>query len=138
MASTTTPRQTPPDHAGVIAASVVMMLVGWGGLYLLVTTTLPRVGELWVFFLLLHVAVTATVLPVVRYINMLFTPGTRQPPPGGVLVRQSVWVGLFAVACAWLQIPRVLTPIVALFVALALIVVEVFIRVREIPNERYE
>lgn len=130
--------ETPPDHSGVMFASLVMMFLGWGGLYLLVTRSLPRVGELWVFFLLLHIAVTATALPFVRYLNLRFTPLTRQPPPGGVLVRQSVWVGLFAVACAWLQIPRVLTGLVALFVALALIAVEVFIRLREIPNERYE
>jgi hypothetical protein len=130
--------ELPSDHSGVMFASLVMMFLGWGGLYLLVTRSLPRVGELWVFFLLLHIAVTATALPFVRYLNLRFTPLTRQPPSGGVLVRQSVWIGLFAVACAWLQIPRVLTGLVALFVALALIAVEVFIRLREIPNERYE
>lgn len=129
---------TPPDHTGVMFASLLMMCVGWGGLYLLVTRTLPRVGERWQFFLLLHIAIAATALPFVRYLNLRFTPITRQPPPGGVLVRQSVWIGLFVVTCAWLQIPRVLTPTVAFFVALALIVIEVFLRSRELPSERYD
>lgn len=129
---------TPPDHTGVMFAALLMMCVGWGGLYLLVTRTLPRVGERWQFFLLLHIAIAATALPFVRYLNLRFTPITRQPPPGGVLVRQSVWIGLFAVTCAWLQIPRVLTPTVAFFVALALIVIEIFLRSRELPSERYD
>jgi len=129
---------TPPDHTGVMFASFVLMCLGWGGMYLLVTNTLPRVGERWQFFLLLHVAVAATALPFLRYLNLRFTPLTRQAPSGGVFVRQSVWIGLFAVTCAWLQIPRVLTPTVAFFVALALVVIEVFLRARELPTERYD
>jgi predicted nucleic acid-binding Zn ribbon protein len=35
------------------------------------------------------------------------------------------------VACAWLQIPRVFNPVIAFFLALSLIVVEVFLHVRE-------
>jgi hypothetical protein len=132
------PPDATPDHTGVLFAAFVLMCVGWGGLYVLVTQTLPRVGERWQFFLLLHVAVAATALPFVRYLNLRFTPITRLPPPGGVLVRQSVWIGLFVVTCAWLQIPRVLTPAVAFFVGLALVVIEVFLRARELPGERME
>jgi hypothetical protein len=130
--------KTPPDHVGTLIAALVMIVVGWGGLYYLVTTTLPRVGQRWIFFVLLFTAVTGTVLPFIRYINVRFTPVTRDLPPGGVMVRQSVWVGLYAVTCAWLQIPRVLTIPIAFFLALALIVIEVFLRSREIANERHE
>jgi hypothetical protein len=42
------------------------------------------------------------------------------------------------VTCAWLQIPRVLTLPIAFFLALALIVIEVFLRSREIAHERDE
>jgi hypothetical protein len=129
---------SPPDHTGVMLAAAALMALGWGGLYLLVTETRPFVGERWQFFLLLHVAVASSALPFIRYLNLRFTPITRQPPAGDVLVRQSVWVGLFAVTCAWLQIARVLTPAVAFFVALALIVIEVFLRSREIPNEHFD
>ena len=55
-----------------------------------------------------------------------------------VIVRQSVWFGLFAVACAWLQMPRVLTPAIMFFLALAFVIVEVFLRSREIPGERID
>lgn len=128
----------PPDHVGVLIAGVVMMIAGWLGLYHLVTTTLPRVGQRWMFFMLLHIAVTGTVLPFVRFLNVRFTPITSELPPGGVIVRQSVWIGLYVVMIAWMQIPRVLTPPVAFFLGLVLVVIEVFLRAREIRNEQLE
>jgi hypothetical protein len=134
--TSTSPARTPPDHVGILIASLILMVVGWGGLYQLVTTTLPRVGQRWLFFVLLHIAVSATVLPFIRYLNIRFTPADYDLPPSGVIVRQSVWVGVFAVTCAWLQIPRVLSLPTAFFLALALIVIEVFLRSRELALER--
>jgi len=128
----------PPDHVGVLTAGVVMMIGGWVGIYQLVTTTLPRVGQRWLFFMLLQIAVTGTVLPFVRYLNVRFTPVDADLPPGGVLVRQSIWIGLFVVLCSWLQMPRVLNLPIAFFLALVFIVIETFLRSREIRNERAE
>jgi hypothetical protein len=127
----------PPDHIGLLVAAVVMMIVGWGGLYRLVSTTLPRIGgELWLFFILLLVAITGTAVPIVRYLNVRFTPMDVDVPPGGVIVRQSIWIGLFVVTCSWLQIPRALSLPLALFIVLVLVVVEVFLRSRELIAER--
>lgn len=131
-----TPTTMPPDHVGVLVAGLVMMAGGWYGLYQLVTTTLPRVGQRWLFFVLLQIAVSGTMIPLVRYLNVRFAPSDIDLPPGGVIVRQAVWVGLFAVTCAWLQIPRVLNLPIAFFVGLVFVVVEVFLRSREIRNER--
>jgi hypothetical protein len=126
----------PPDYAGVIYAAVFLMAAGWYGLYTLVTTQIPRVGQRWLFFVLLHIAVTGTVMPFVRYLNIRLTPLTRPLPSSGVIVRQSVWIGIFAVTCAWLQIPRVLSVPIMFFLALAFGVIEVFLRSREIASER--
>lgn len=128
----------PPDHIGALIAGAIFMLLGWGGLYMLVTQTLPRVGQRWLFFLLLQLAITGTVLPFVRYLNVRFTPITAEMPPGGVIVRQSIWIGLFVILCAWLQIPRVLNLPIAFFVGLVFVGIEVFLRSREIRNEREE
>ncbi len=126
----------PPDYVGVLFAALLMIIVGWYGLYSLVTTQIPRVGQRWLFFVLLHVAVTGTVMPFVRYLNIRLTPITRPLPSGGVIVRQSVWIGIFVVTCAWLQIPRVLTVPIMFFLALAFGVIEVFLRSREMANEQ--
>lgn len=130
--------KSPPDHTGMLIAAVALIVAGWGGLYLLVTTQIPRVGQRWLFFVLLQVAVAGTVMPFLRYINIRLTPETRLVPPSGVIVREAVWFGLFVVTCAWLQIPRVLTLPTTFFLALAFIVIELFLRSREIPNEQIE
>jgi hypothetical protein len=122
---------TPPDHAGIMAAAAIMAAAGWIGLWLLVTTTLPTAFPRWLFFVFLYLAVTGTVLPFVRFLNLRFTREDSPPPSGGVILRQSIWIGLFVVACAWLQIPRVLNPVIAFFLGLSLVVVEVFLHVRE-------
>jgi hypothetical protein len=128
--------RTPPDHIGMSLAAVLLALSGWAGLYLLITTAQPYAGPRWLFFVLLHIAVSGTVLPIVRYLNVRFTPVSRPLPPSGVIVRQSVWVGLFVVTCAWLRMPRALNWGIAFFIALAFIVVEVFLRLRENADPR--
>lgn len=127
----------PADHIGLLVAAFAMMFLGWGGLIALILNSLPRIGgELWLFFVLLLIAVSGTAMPIVRYLNVRFTPLEQDVPPAGVIVRQSVWVGLFAVTCAWLQIPRLLSLPLAGLIAAILIGAEVFIRSREIAAER--
>ncbi|NDJ75585.1 MAG: hypothetical protein GYB65_04935 [Chloroflexi bacterium] len=121
----------PPDHAGVLAAAAIMAVTGWVGLWLLVTTGLPTAFPRWLFFVFLYLAVTGTVLPFVRFLNVRFASDAAPPTPGNVLLRQSIWVGLFVVACAWLQIPRVLNPVIAIILGISLAVIEAFLRVRE-------
>ncbi|MCK6584379.1 MAG: hypothetical protein L6Q49_14885, partial [Anaerolineales bacterium] len=46
--------------------------IGWGGLYLVITMTLPFVWSRWGFFALLLMALTGTALPVVYYLHQRF------------------------------------------------------------------
>lgn len=127
----------PSDHIGMLGASIVMGVLAWIGLFALIQTQPPRLGgPIWLFFVLTCVAVTCTALPFVRYLNVRFTPLTRELPPSGVILRQSVWFGLFVIVCAWLQIVRVLSLPMATLLALGFIGVEVFLRVREVSGER--
>jgi hypothetical protein len=131
----TTTRRMPADHVGVLLSAAALMIIGWAGLALLITRSPPRIGaELWMFFVLLHLAITGTVLPVVRYLNVSIF-AADDPPPGGVIVRQSVWIGLLVVICGWLQILRALSLPVVFFLALMFIVLEVFLRSRELNAE---
>ncbi|MEM6280929.1 MAG: hypothetical protein AAF787_01945 [Chloroflexota bacterium] len=123
--------QAPPDHIGLLLSALLMIVVGWGGIYLLVTQTIPRVGQRWAFFMLLYVAVIGTMIPIVHFINARFTPIEQPLPTGGVILRQSVWFGLFVVSCAWLQIPRALTWSAGFFLGTIFVVIEFFLRMRE-------
>jgi hypothetical protein len=48
-----------------------------------------------------------------------------------VIVRESIWFGVYFPTLAWLQIPRVLTLPLALLLAMAFILVEWLLRMRE-------
>ena len=127
------PQGMPPDHVGILVAGFFMMIGGWAGLAWLVQTQPVGLGpQIWAFFMLLHIAITGTVLPLVRIVNVRFTRVDVDLPPGGVIVRQSAWIGLFVVICAWFQIPRALSLPVVFFVGLVFLVLEAFIRSREL------
>jgi hypothetical protein len=119
------------EHISVMVAAVLMTVGGWSGLVYLFINTLPTVVNRWIFFALFYVALSGTSLPFIRYLNKRFARSGVPPVPGMVLVRQSCWVGLFGTACAWLRIPRVLSWSVAFFLALALVMIEIFLRLRE-------
>ena len=104
---------------------------GWAGLVWLITNRLPTVPNRWLFFALLQVALTGTALPFVHYLNERFRRSGAPSVPPNVLVRQDNWVGLFGTACAWLRVPRVLSWPVAFFLALSLVAIETFLRLRE-------
>ena len=122
------------EQRGVLLAAILMFVFGWGALLYLVLTTKPRIGgELWLFFILLQVAVTGTAIPLARWVSILTL---RQAPPTGVLVRRGVWIGFIAVICAWLMIPRYFSLTILLVLILIFAAIEIFLRNRELVNER--
>ncbi len=135
--TTTLERRADGEQRGVLLASLLMFLGGWGGLAYLLLSTRPRIGgEIWLFFILLQIAVTGTAIPLVRLISQSLAPKHDPAPITGLVLRRSVWVGIIAVTCAWLLIPRYLSLPVFLLIILLFIVIEVFLRNRELANER--
>lgn len=104
-------------------------VIGWGGLILLVFMTLPTLGPRWLFFFLATLAVSGTALPVVYFFNRRFP--SNPPVDGGVVLREGMWVGVYASLLAWLQMGRVLTSGLALVLALGLVVIEFLLRMGE-------
>lgn len=111
---------------GLFATAFLLLAIGWTGLYFLVATTLPTVGPRWLFFFLLIIAVTGTALPFVWLLHKRFGPA-----PSAVLLRQALWVALFASLAVWLQINRALTLSLALLLGIGFILVEWFLRLLE-------
>lgn len=125
------------EQRGVLLASLLLFIVGWGGLAYLVVAARPRIGgEIWLFFILLQIAVTGTAIPIVRLISQRLAPADYPVPLTGVVVRRSVWIGIIVVTCAWLMIPRYLSLPIILIIILLFVVIEVFLRNRELANER--
>lgn len=115
-------------------SALALAIMGWGGLALLITMTLPFVWSRWGFFVLLLMALTGTALPVVFYLHQRFP--TEPPADASVIMRQAMWVGVYGATLAWLQLGRLVTLYIILGLAGGLIAAEYFIRIREKANRR--
>ncbi len=118
-----------PRVSSFLATAMLLAVSGWGGLAALVLFTLPTVGPRWLFFFLSFLAITGTVLPVVAFLNRRF-PGSP-PASHNAILRQAMWVGIYGSTLVWLQIGRVLTPTLALLLAVGLGLIEWLLRLRE-------
>lgn len=119
------------EHASTVVAGAILAVGGWAGLLWLLLNTLPTVPNRWTFYALLQIALTGTALPVIRLLHRRFSRGGGLYVSWRVMVRQAVWVGLYGTLIAWLRIPRLLTTPLIAGVALALVTVELLLRLRE-------
>lgn len=117
-----------------LSSSITLILVGWGGLFLVLYFSLPFVWSRWGFFALAIMALTGTALPIVYFLHRRFPEDPPAEP--NVIVRRSIWVGVYGATLAWLQLGRLVTLYVILGLAGGLIAAEYFIRVREKANRR--
>jgi hypothetical protein len=110
-------------------SALLLLFPGWGGLYFIITQTLPYVWPRWGFFVLALMALTGTVLPIVFFFHKRFPD--EKPAEAGVIVRQAVWFGVYGATLAWLQLGRLVTVYVILGLAGGLLAIEYLIRLRE-------
>jgi len=118
-----------PRVANFLPAAIFLFIVGWGGLILLINSTLPTVGPRWLFFFFCVMAITGTVLPITAFLNRRF-PSTP-PPTTRVVVRQAIWFGVYGATIIWLQMGRVLNPALAILLAVGLGLIEFLLRLSE-------
>ena len=109
--------------------SIMLTVIGWGGLLIVIRGTVPTLGPRWFFFFLGVLALTGPALPLVYFLNRRF-PSTP-PIDDMVILRQSLWVGVFGSTVAWLQLGRVLTTGMALLLAAVFILIEFLLRLFE-------
>ena len=118
-----------PPISSYIPATLFLMITGWGGLAALFILTPPELGPRWLFFFLSVIALTGTALPFVAFLNRRFP--SLPPVRAGVIIRQALWFGIYFPTLAWLRIPRLLTPSLALLLAIGLFLIEWLLRLRE-------
>ena len=121
-------QKSAPFHL-VLITSLILASIGWVGLAFIFLNTLPTLGPRWLFFFLFMMALSGTVLPLVHFLNIRF-PSTP-PANGPVLVRQSMWVGIYGDLIAWLMIGSVFDSARAIFLAVGFIIIEILLRMSE-------
>ena len=114
--------------------ALVLTIIGWGGLFIIITQTLPYVWARWGFFVFIFMGLTGIALPIVYFLHQRFP--SEPPAESNVIMRQSFWVGAYGATLAWLQLGRLVTLNVMLGLAGGLIAAEYFIRLREKANRR--
>jgi len=129
MAPTSQPVKFPP-FKNFMWASILLALLGWGGLAVLVVLTKPTLGPRWLFYFLLVLGLSGLAMPVTYFMNLRFM--SDPPADGAVIGRQAIWFGIYGSLLAWLQRGRVLTAALALVLVLGFMLIEALIRVREL------
>ena len=109
--------------------SIALSVIGWGGLLIVLRSTVPTLGPRWLFFFLGVLALTGPALPIVYFLNLRFP--SDPPVQEMVILRQALWVGLFGSTVAWLQLGRVLTMGLALILAGVFVLIEFLLRLFE-------
>lgn len=117
-----------PSFRPYILPTLFLLVLGWGGLYVILVYTLPTVWPRWGFFAAWVIALTATAFPLVYFIATRFSMETIEPQ---VMVRRALWVGVYGATLAWLQLARLVNVYVILGLGFGLAATEWLLRLRE-------
>lgn len=122
--------ETPySGYRSLVMAAIILAVLGVLGLILLGNSTLPTVGPRWLLFFLGILAITGVAIPFIWLLHRRFS--ADRPSPSSVLLRQSIWIGLFGSLCLWLQINRALTLSLAILLGVGFAAMEWFLGVLE-------
>lgn len=109
--------------------SILLVLIGGGGLYYTIFNELPTLGPRWLFFFFLVVLITGIFLPLSWLFNARFP--TTPPVEAAVVLREALWFGIYIALLAWFQLGRVLNLPLAVILAAAFLLIEVLLRIWE-------
>ena len=121
--------QRPYSIRDFLPIIVILLIVGWGGILVLMNGTQPTIGPRWLFYVLFVSAVTGTALPFVVYLNQRFP--TDPPVTSRVLVRESLFFGVYSSILVWMKFGQVVNFGLAVLFLLGFVLLEAFLRLRE-------
>ena len=118
-----------PSPRAYLPTAFFLVVLGWGGLLLLLNFSLPTLGPRWLFFFLIVIGATGAAMPVAAFLHQRFA--SDPPASPSVVLRQSLWFGIYVSMLAWLQYGRVFTVNLALIFLLGFSGIEFLLRLRE-------
>ncbi|MBN2043855.1 MAG: hypothetical protein JW757_02445 [Anaerolineales bacterium] len=118
-----------PSIKSYLPLIVVLLFIGFGGLFLLFNLTEPTLWPRWLFFFMVVLGVTGLAMPVVLFIYHRFPTG--HTPSQRVILRQSLWAGIYAAFMIWLSLGQVFKLGVAAIVFVGIVLLEIVLRFGE-------
>ena len=118
-----------PSVTSYLPLIVILLFVGFGGLFLLFNLTEPTLWPRWLFFFMVVLGVTGLAIPVVVFLYHRFPSG--HTPAQRVIIRQSLWAGIYVSFMIWLSLGQVFKLGVALIVLVGIALLEIVLRFGE-------
>ena len=118
-----------PKVRSIIPLTLVLAIPGWFWLIYLMTSTIPSLGNRWMFFASAVLAISGLSMPLVAYLNRFIQP--FGPATFETVVRESTLFGLYAGILLWLNKGQVLSLGLALILGAGLGLIELLIRLRK-------
>lgn len=112
-----------------LPAILGLIIFGAGGLAVILVQTLPTIFPRWLFIFFLVSFVTGLLMPLTYFLNKRFP--SKPLADRNVIIRQSLWFGIYAAVLAWLQLGRALTFPLAVILGAAMILIELLLRMWE-------
>jgi hypothetical protein len=117
-----------PPFGKMLVTTLLLGLIGIGGLLFIFLTMEPTLGPRWLFFFFLTIAGAGLALPIVYIIHRRTA---KQYVPSKVILREAIFFGIFLDLFAWLQIGRISSNLIMILLAGGLVLLEVFLRMAE-------
>ena len=121
-------RSFVPNFGKIFLTSLVLMVLGAGGLIFIVFFSEPTLGPRLLFFFFLTIGTTGLALPFSYIIQRRLA---KQYVPVSVLLREAILFGIFVDLLTWLQLGRILSNLMILILAGGFFLLEFFLRMAE-------
>ncbi|MDK2982116.1 MAG: hypothetical protein PWQ55_2463 [Chloroflexota bacterium] len=117
-----------PNFGKIFLTSLILFVLGAGGLFFVVVFSEPTLGPRWLFFFFLTIAAAGLALPF-AYIIQRRT--AKQYVPTSVLMREAILFAILIDLLTWLQLGRILSSLMILILTGGFILLEFFLRMAE-------
>ncbi len=121
-------RSFVPNFGKIFLTSLILVVLGAGGLIFIVFFSEPTLGPRWLFFFFLTNCATGLALPVTHIMQRRLA---KQYVPISVLLREAILFAIFVDLLFWLQLGRILSNLMILILAGGFILLEFFLRMAE-------
>jgi len=120
--------QKSPSVISVLPLALILAVPGWTALIYLMADTAPTIGNRWLFYVLVILTLTGSVMPALAFINKIIQ--LKKPVSFETIIREAMMIGVYGAILLWLNKGQVLSSGLALVLALGLLSAEFLIRLR--------
>ena len=117
-----------PTVRSVLPLALMLAIPGLFWLIFLMTSTVPSLGNRWMFFIAANLLVSGSTLPLLAYLNRFIQP--FGPANYETVVREATMLGVYGGILLWLNKGQVLSLGLALILGVGLSFIELLLRLR--------